>query len=149
MNSLEPGAPMDSELAGNLDSLPPQEPLQEPPLEPAHFASLERWRPRRFWPQRAPSRRFTSTLLLSIALHAILFSLQFGDGDGLPGLSLPWKERRAEAPVLRMELESPPMPLPAPPLGAAALPTPPEPSTEAPSEPQSEAAQAPAEQPEA
>lgn len=43
------------------------------------------------------SRRLILGVLLSITLHAIVLSLQFGiPGLGLPGIELPWNKRRAE-----------------------------------------------------
>jgi TonB family protein len=47
-------------------------------------------------PDRA-SRRLILGVLLSIILHAMVLSLQFGiPGLGLPGMELPWSKRRAE-----------------------------------------------------
>ena len=44
-------------------------------------------------------------LLLSLLIHALLLSLTFGgQGLGLPGFGLPWRERRIEAPDLRVVL---------------------------------------------
>ena len=44
-------------------------------------------------------------LLLSLLIHALLLSLTFaGQGWGLPGLALPWQQRRAEAPKLQVVL---------------------------------------------
>ena len=66
---------------------------------------------------RAPRRRMNAerkrqalALLLSLLIHALLLSLTFGDQDlGLPGFGFPWRERRIEAPDLRVVL----MPAPA------------------------------------
>jgi hypothetical protein len=52
-----------------------------------------------------PRPRLTVALLLSLLAHALLLSLQFGvRGFGLPGLQLPWEERRASAPALTVRL---------------------------------------------
>ncbi len=53
----------------------------------------------------AERRRVLLALLLSLLLHALLLSLTFGGlGPGLPGLGFPWRERRVEAPDLRVVL---------------------------------------------
>ena len=45
--------------------------------------------------------RLAFGLLISLAIHALLLSLTFsGQGVGLPGLGLPWQDRRIEAPEL-------------------------------------------------
>ena len=50
-------------------------------------------------------RRLTFALLLSLLIHALLLSLTFGgEGLGLPGFGFPWRERRIEAPDLRVLL---------------------------------------------
>ena len=51
-------------------------------------------------------RRMSTALLLSLLIHALLLSLTFGGGQGLglPGFGLPWRERRLEADDLRMVL---------------------------------------------
>ncbi|WP_422018490.1 TonB family protein [Roseateles sp.] len=75
--------------------------------------------------RRGPAR----ALLASLLVHALLLSLAFGgDGAGLPGLNLPWQQRRAEVPDLRVVLlpaapgpSQPPPASPAPP-GAPDLP---------------------------
>ena len=55
----------------------------------------------RWWSSK--HRPVSITLLLSLLIHTLLFSLVLGgDGPGLPGLSLPWLERRAEAQELRV-----------------------------------------------
>jgi outer membrane biosynthesis protein TonB len=42
-------------------------------------------------------------LLLSLLMHALLLSLTFGgQGLGLPGIGFPWRDRRVEAPDLRV-----------------------------------------------
>ena len=47
--------------------------------------------------------RLTLALLLSLLMHALLLSLTFsGQGLGLPGFGFPWRERRIEAPDLRV-----------------------------------------------
>ena len=53
--------------------------------------------------QREPWRLSTA-LLLSLILHALLLSLSFGDGLGLPGLDFPWKEKSFRADDLRVRL---------------------------------------------
>lgn len=73
-----------------------------------------------------PGRRLNAALLCSLLVHALLLSLSFGAGLGLPGLELPWQTRRAEAPELRVRLEALPAPAPPPaltePAAAAAEP---------------------------
>ena len=57
--------------------------------------------------QRMSSERWrmASSLLLSLLIHGLLLSLTFGgQGLGLPGLNLPWQERRVEVPELRVVL---------------------------------------------
>ena len=50
-------------------------------------------------------RRLTHALLLSLLIHALLFSLTFGgEGLGLPGFGFPWRERRIVVPDLRVVL---------------------------------------------
>lgn len=76
------------------------------------------------WPGAGPRLRQPSLALgASLAVHALLLSLSFagGQGLGLPGLSLPWEARRAEAPELSLVLQAPPAP-PAP-AGPAPVPT--------------------------
>lgn len=47
----------------------------------------------------------STALVLSLLIHALLLSLNFGNHEfGLPGLSLPWRERRFEAGDLRVAL---------------------------------------------
>lgn len=60
--------------------------------------------------RRRPGRRLNGALLASLLAHALLLSLTFGDGLGLPGLALPWQARRAEVPALRVVLITPPAP---------------------------------------
>jgi hypothetical protein len=49
--------------------------------------------------------RLTIALLLSLLFHALLLSLQFGiPGLGLPGLQMPWDERRALVPALTVRI---------------------------------------------
>ena len=63
-----------------------------------------------FIPER---HRLAFGLLISLSFHALLLSLTFsGQGVGLPGLGLPWQDRRIEAPELR-DLNATLTPLPA------------------------------------
>ena len=57
-----------------------------------------------------PERRWLGlALLFSGLIHALLLSLVFGgQAGGLPGLGLPWQERRIEVPDLRIVLLPPP-----------------------------------------
>ena len=49
--------------------------------------------------------RMSTALLLSLLLHAYLLSLQFGiRGLGLPGLQMPWEERRAQTPGIAVNI---------------------------------------------
>ncbi|HPP82791.1 MAG TPA: hypothetical protein PLZ50_04405, partial [Rubrivivax sp.] len=49
--------------------------------------------------------RLAAALLLSLLVHALVLSLAFGvEGLGLPGLALPWRERRVEVPDLQVVL---------------------------------------------
>jgi TonB family protein len=51
-------------------------------------------------------RRLIVAVLLSILVHALVLSLQFGvPGLGLPGMELPWHERRAELELIRLQLQ--------------------------------------------
>jgi TonB family protein len=86
----------------------------------------------------AGGRRVQRALLASLLAHALLLSLSFGQGDGLPGLEFPWQKRRAEAAELRVVMEA--LPAPAPP-----APSPVEPP-EAPAAPPVAAAAAPADE---
>ncbi len=65
---------------------------------------------------RADRQRPGLALLISLLVHGALLSLfSFGgQGMGLPGLSLPWQERRAEVPDLRVTLVPPRTPALAP-----------------------------------
>lgn len=54
------------------------------------------------------SRRVPAALLLSLLIHGVLLSLVFdGSGPGLPGLGLPWQERRFAADDLQVVLAPP------------------------------------------
>ncbi len=54
---------------------------------------------------RADRRRLTLALLLSLLMHSLLLSLTFGGQMlGLPDFDFPWRERRVEAPDLRVVL---------------------------------------------
>src|SRR5574337_310057 len=51
----------------------------------------------------ARRRQLALALLVSLSIHALLFSLTFGDQEfGLPGFDLPWHDRRLEAPDLHV-----------------------------------------------
>ena len=53
----------------------------------------------------AERSRLTLAFLLSLLIHSLLLSLTFGGQMlGLPGFSFPWRERRIEAPDLRVSL---------------------------------------------
>lgn len=78
-------------------------------------------------PRRRRPRGPGPALVLSLLVHGLLLSLTFGgEGFGLPGLALPWQDRRAEVPDLRVVLlqppPAPPEPAVAPPEAAPALP---------------------------
>jgi TonB family protein len=65
--------------------------------------------------------RASRALLISLLAHALLLSLTLGgEGLGLPGLGLPWKERRAQEPDLQVLLVAPPAVAPPMPSAAAA-----------------------------
>lgn len=80
---------------------------QTPPAEPKPARSLERIHlyQRRSQGSAAERRRLTLAFLLSLLLHGLLLSVTFGDREfGLPGLDFPWRQRRIEAPDLRVVL---------------------------------------------
>src|SRR4029453_13769135 len=53
-------------------------------------------------------RRLTYALLLSLLIHGLLLSLTFGgQGLWLPGFGFPWRDRRIEAPDLRVVVVPP------------------------------------------
>jgi len=73
---------------------------------------------------------FPPALLLSVLIHTLVLSQLFGsEGQGRPGVLLPWQERRAEVPDLRIVLMPAPAPSPralavAPPVGEPAAQSP-------------------------
>ena len=68
-------------------------------------------------------RRLAVALLLSLLVHALGLSLTFGaEGDALPGLALPWRERRVEVPDLRVVLVDAPAAAASPSPGPTAAP---------------------------
>lgn len=80
-------------------------------------------------PADGPFRlRLTGAMTVSLLVHALIISLQFGaPGIGMPALELPWRERRAQAIDLQVAL--------APPASPAEAASPPVPSTDAASAP--------------
>ncbi|MFN5167928.1 MAG: hypothetical protein ACK5JG_21740, partial [Pseudomonadota bacterium] len=89
------------------DGAPSPAPLQGKPL-PQSAGALLAAHESGHGPGRPPPRErvgLTLALVLSLALHALLLGLQFGgDGRGLPGFDLPWRERRVDVPDLRLVL---------------------------------------------
>ena len=77
--------------------------LSDPaPTRLPQATSRWQWRIQRNSRERRP---LALALLLSLLVHALLLSLTFGDEElGLPGLALPWRERRIEVPDLRVVL---------------------------------------------
>lgn len=52
--------------------------------------------------------RITAGIVFSLLVHGFILSLQFGiPGLGLPGLELPWNERRAQTPEIRVRIANP------------------------------------------
>lgn len=70
------------------------------------------------------NRRLIGGILVSLLLHALILSLQFGiPGLDLPSLEVPWKERRTPVETLRVEIASPALKaLPLPPTPAVTKP---------------------------
>ncbi len=61
--------------------------------------------PRRSYVFQRHRARLAIGVTLSLMVHALIVSLQFGiPGLGLPGLDLPWNERRAQAPELSIRI---------------------------------------------
>ena len=74
-----------------------------------HIALLRRaaYEPERY------KARLGFALAISFAIHALILSLRFGmPGLGLPGVALPWAERRAHSSDLTAHLVEAPRPLP-------------------------------------
>lgn len=54
---------------------------------------------------RQDRRTIGDAIFLSFVLHALVLAMQFEDaGFGIPGVKLPWQERRAAVPELRVVL---------------------------------------------
>ena len=70
------------------------------------------------------NRRLIGGILVSLLLHALILSLQFGiPGLDLPSLDVPWKERRPPVEALRVEIAGPALKaLPLPPTPAVTKP---------------------------
>ena len=77
------------------------------------------------------NRRLIGGLLLSLLVHAVVLSMQFGiPGLGLPGFELPWKERRANLQPMTIQIantqpvatEKPTLPIPFTPLAVVPVP---------------------------
>lgn len=70
------------------------------------------------------NRRLIGGILVSLLLHAIILSLQFGiPGLDLPSLEAPWKERRTAIEPLQVEIASPaPQALPVKPMPSVTTP---------------------------
>ena len=85
---------------------------------------------RRDRPPVSENKRLAFALLISLWVHALLMTLTFsGEGLGLPGLGLPWQDRRIEAQGMVVRLVPPPTPPVEP-----ALPLVPPPAPQAPTE---------------
>lgn len=78
----------------HFDSLPPQLNL------PDEFEPGE--------PRDIANRRLWGGIIISLALHALILSLQFGiPGLDIPSLELPWKERRNAVEALQVQIANP------------------------------------------
>ncbi len=87
-----------------------QAPKRPPRPRGRRPVSLQRTRPER--------RSFNGALVVSVLLHGLLLSQLVGEGQGVPGLVLPWQERRAVVPDIQTVL------VPPPPAPAASAPPP-------------------------
>jgi hypothetical protein len=91
-----------------VESSPPSDPE---PMGSAPSAGRDRRRRHLTRPER---RRLILSLLLSLLIHALLLSLNFGGQElGLPGFEFPWEVRRVEVPELRVVLVPPQVTAPA------------------------------------
>jgi hypothetical protein len=77
-----------------------QAPKRPPRPRGRRPVSLQRTRPER--------RSFNGALVVSGLLHGLLLSQLVGEGQGVPGLVLPWQERRAVVPDIQTVLVPPP-----------------------------------------
>src|SRR5262245_34047572 len=105
-------------------ALPVDPPPEPAPPTPARWAWLRDCMDRE-------QRPLTLGLLASLVIHAVVLSLELGgQGFGLPGITLPWRDRRIDVPDIRIVL----MPSPArvAPAAPAPQPEPPRASLEAP-----------------
>ena len=88
--------------SANTTDTPGPAPLERPPVQTLPQELAERWRPRGMVSER---RREALAWGVSLGVHLLLLGLTFGgQGLGLPGFGLPWQERRAEVPELRVRL---------------------------------------------
>ena len=77
--------------------------MSDPNAMQSSQAAGRNWRLSRL--TRRERRRLAVALLLSLLTHALLLSLTFDAQElGLPGLALPWRDRRIEVPELRVVL---------------------------------------------
>ncbi|MDM4765190.1 TonB C-terminal domain-containing protein [Pelomonas sp. SE-A7] len=100
--------------------------MRFPAVSAAEVSAADRWPRHR---RRSAQWRRSAAALFSLLAHAVLLSLTFGTDElGLPGLGLPWQQRRAEATDIRVVLAPPPPPAPA----ASAIPEPQDPAASEP-----------------
>jgi hypothetical protein len=106
-NSEGPTGPRTHWGGGNPAPRQPSGAARTSQSDPAR-ERLPRTTGRRPQPVQRPGRDrrpLVLALLLSLVMHVLVLNLKFGGEElGLPGLAFPWRDRRIEAPALRIEL---------------------------------------------